>query len=128
MKMIAITSCPTGIAHTYMAAEALEEAAKAAGHEMVVETQGSAGSDDFPPGAVEAADVIIIAADVDVKGRERFTNMPQVNIGVKKAIDDPAGVVAEAERAVMPAKFLLSTKTCAAMTRLLSRQTASVDA
>ena len=100
MKLIAITSCPTGIAHTYMAAEALEEAAKAAGHEIVVETQGSAGSDDFPAGAVEAADVIIIAADVDVKGRERFTNMPQVNIGVKKAIDDPAGVVAEAERAV----------------------------
>ena len=100
MKMIAITSCPTGIAHTYMAAEALEEAAKAAGHDMVVETQGSAGSDDFPAGAVEAADVIIIAADVDVKGRERFTNMPQVNIGVKKAIDDAAGVVADAERAV----------------------------
>ena len=99
MKMIAITSCPTGIAHTYMAAEALEEAAKAAGHEMVVETQGSAGSDDFPAGAVEAADVIIIAADVDVKGRERFTNMPQVNIGVKKAIDDAAGVIADAERA-----------------------------
>ncbi len=99
MKLIAITSCPTGIAHTYMAAEALEEAAKAAGHEIVVETQGSAGSEDFPAGAVEAADVVIIAADVDVKGRERFTNMPQVNIGVKKAIDDPAGVVAEAERA-----------------------------
>ena len=45
MKFVGVTSCPTGIAHTYMAAEGLEQAAKAAGHEIVVETQGSAGSD-----------------------------------------------------------------------------------
>ncbi len=45
MKILAVTSCPTGIAHTYMAAEALEQAAGHAGHEIVVETQGAAGAD-----------------------------------------------------------------------------------
>lgn len=48
MKLLAITACPTGIAHTYMAAEALEQAAADAGHEMVVETQGSAGTTRSP--------------------------------------------------------------------------------
>ena len=49
MKFVGVTSCPTGIAHTYMAAEALEQAAKAAGHEIMIETQGSGGFKKLDP-------------------------------------------------------------------------------
>ena len=49
MKIVAVTSCPTGIAHTYMAAEALEQAAKDAGHDIKVETQGAAGAEAVEP-------------------------------------------------------------------------------
>ena len=55
MKIVAVTSCPTGIAHTYMAAEALEQAAKDAGHEIKVETQGAAGAEAVPDADIAAA-------------------------------------------------------------------------
>ena len=67
MKIVAVTSCPTGIAHTYMAAEALEGAGRDAGHEIDVETQGSAGASPLPPETIAAADVVIFAADVEVR-------------------------------------------------------------
>ena len=69
MKFVAVTSCPTGIAHTYMAAEALEQAAADAGDEMHVETQGSAGSDPLDPQIIADADAVIFAADVEVRDR-----------------------------------------------------------
>ena len=69
MKLVGVTSCPTGIAHTYMAAEALEQAAKDAGHEMIVETQGSAGSDPLDPSIIAAADAAIFAHDLEVKDK-----------------------------------------------------------
>ena len=59
MKIVAVTSCATGIAHTYMAAEALERAAKAAGHEIWVETQGAGGLKPIPADIIAAADVCI---------------------------------------------------------------------
>jgi PTS system fructose-specific IIC component len=65
MKFVAVTSCPTGIAHTYMAAEALEQAAADSGDEMHVETQGSAGSDPLDPQIIADADAVIFAADVE---------------------------------------------------------------
>ena len=57
MKIVAVTSCGTGIAHTYMAAEALERAARAAGHEIWVETQGAGGLKPIPNDVIAAADV-----------------------------------------------------------------------
>jgi len=72
MKFVAVTSCPTGIAHTYMAAEALEQAAADSGDEMHVETQGSAGSDPLDPQIIADADAVIFAADVEVRDRERL--------------------------------------------------------
>jgi len=66
MKLVAVSSCPTGIAHTYMAAEALEQAGKAAGHEVHVETQGAAGSTPLDPAIIAAADGVIYAADLEV--------------------------------------------------------------
>ncbi|NMH98782.1 PTS fructose transporter subunit IIC [Pseudonocardia acidicola] len=108
MKLLAVTACPTGIAHTYMAAEALEQAAADAGHEMIVETQGSAGSDPFPADALAAADAIILAADVEVRDKERFAHLPTVHSGVKKAISGADDLIAQAvaaaeERAAAPA-------------------------
>jgi PTS system fructose-specific IIC component len=100
MKFVAVSSCPTGIAHTYMAAEALEQAGKAAGHEVHVETQGAAGSTPLDPAIIAAADGVIYAADLEVQNRDRFAGKPFVDVGVKKAVHDPAGVLAQAVEAV----------------------------
>jgi fructose PTS system EIIBC or EIIC component len=100
MKFVAVSSCPTGIAHTYMAAEALEQAGKAAGHEVHVETQGAAGSTPLDPALIAAADGVIFAADLEVKDRDRFAGKPLVDVGVKKAVHDPTGVIAMAVAAV----------------------------
>jgi PTS system fructose-specific IIC component len=99
VKLVAVTSCPTGIAHTYMAAEAIEQAAKAAGHEISVETQGAAGADPLAPEVIAAADAVIFSVDVEVRDRARFEGKPIVQVGVKKAISDAAGVVAQAVEA-----------------------------
>ncbi|MEZ0449424.1 PTS fructose transporter subunit IIC [Cellulomonas sp. ICMP 17802] len=100
MKLVAVSSCPTGIAHTYMAAEALEQAGKAAGHEVHVETQGAAGSTPLDPAIIAAADGVIYAADLEVKDKERFAGKPFIDVGVKKAVHDAPGVIAAAVAAV----------------------------
>jgi PTS system fructose-specific IIC component len=96
MKLVAVTSCPTGIAHTYMAAEALELAAQDAGHEIQVETQGAAGSTPLPAETIAAADAVIFAADVEVRNRDRFAGKPLISRSVKKAISDSPGMIADA--------------------------------
>ncbi|HVK26064.1 MAG TPA: fructose-specific PTS transporter subunit EIIC [Actinokineospora sp.] len=96
MKLVAVTSCPTGIAHTYMAAEALEQAAAAAGHELLVETQGSAGMDPLAPQDIADARAVIFAADVEVRDRDRFAGKPLVQSGVKHAINHPEELIAQA--------------------------------
>jgi PTS system fructose-specific IIC component len=100
MRIVAVTACPTGIAHTYMAAEALEAAAEEAGHEIVVETQGSAGSTPLTAEQLAEADVAIFAADVEVRDKDRFAHLPQVSVGVKKAISGGDLLVAQAEEVV----------------------------
>jgi PTS system fructose-specific IIC component len=99
MKLVAVTSCPTGIAHTYMAAESIEQAAEAAGHSITVETQGAAGAEPIPADVIAAADAVIFAADVEVRDRERFAGKPLVTAPVKRAINDGPALVAEAVRA-----------------------------
>ena len=99
MKFVGVTSCPTGIAHTYMAAEALEQAARAAGHEIEIETQGAAGANPLAPEVIAAADAVIFGVDVEVRDRQRFESKPIVQVGVKKAISDAAGIIAQAEEA-----------------------------
>lgn len=88
-KYVGITACPTGIAHTYMAAEKLEQAAKDAGHSMTVETQGSIGvENELTPEAIEAADAVIIAADKDVD-LSRFNGKRVLVTGVQEGISHP---------------------------------------
>jgi PTS system fructose-specific IIC component len=95
-SVVAVTACPTGIAHTYMAAESLEAAAQRAGVDIHLETQGSAGSTPLPAQTIGAADAAIFATDVGVKDRGRFAGKPVVASGVKRAIDDADAMIAEA--------------------------------
>jgi PTS system fructose-specific IIC component len=94
-RVVAVTSCPTGIAHTYMAAEALENAGREAGVEIVVETQGSAGFTRLDPAVIAAADGVILAHDVAVREKDRFAGKPTVDTGVKAAVNRPAELIAE---------------------------------
>lgn len=96
MKFVAITSCPTGIAHTYMAAEALEMTAKEMGVEIKVETQGSVGAENqLTQADIREARVVIIAADTNVS-KERFAGKTIIEVGVKDAIKDPKGLIQKA--------------------------------
>ncbi len=94
--LVAITACPTGIAHTYMAADSLAAAAKKAGVTLHVETQGSSGSTPLDASTIAKADAVIFATDVGVKDKQRFAGKPVVASGVKRAINEPDKMVAEA--------------------------------
>lgn len=94
-RIVAVTSCPTGIAHTYMAAESLENAGREAGIEITVETQGSAGFTRLDPAVIAAADGVIFAHDVPVREKDRFAGKPTVDTGVKAAINRPAELIGE---------------------------------
>ncbi|MET9327311.1 fructose-specific PTS transporter subunit EIIC [Tsukamurella sp. NPDC003166] len=95
-SLVAITACPTGIAHTYMAADALKLAAERAGVELTVETQGSSGSTPLSAETIAEAGAVIFATDVGVKGRDRFAGKPVVASGVKRGINEPDAMIAEA--------------------------------
>ncbi|MFJ3846543.1 fructose-specific PTS transporter subunit EIIC [Streptomyces albidoflavus] len=95
-RIVAVTSCPTGIAHTYMAAEALQRAGEEEGVDLRVETQGSAGFRRIDPAVVAAADAVILAHDVEVREKARFAGKPVVDVGVKAAVNRPAALIAEA--------------------------------
>lgn len=95
-SVIAITACPTGIAHTYMAADALKMAAERAGVALTVETQGSSGSTPLSAATIAGADAVIFATDVGVKDRQRFAGKPVIASGVKRAINEPDVMIAEA--------------------------------
>ncbi|MFF4270936.1 fructose-specific PTS transporter subunit EIIC [Streptomyces sp. NPDC001536] len=94
-RIVAVTSCPTGIAHTYMAAESLENAGREAGVELVVETQGSAGFTRLDPAVIAAADGVIFAHDVPVRDKDRFAGKPTVDVGVKAGINRPAELISD---------------------------------
>lgn len=95
-RLVAVTACPTGIAHTYMAADSLVAAAKEVGVDLQVETQGSSGAKALDPAVIAAADAVIFAVDVDVRGKERFAGKPVINAPVKRGIDEPDKMVQEA--------------------------------
>jgi PTS system fructose-specific IIC component len=94
--IVAVTACPTGIAHTYMAADSLVAAGKKAGVDLQVETQGSSGSTPLPAETIAGAAAVIFATDVGVKDRGRFAGKPVIASGVKRAINEPDKMVAEA--------------------------------
>ncbi|GAA2798133.1 hypothetical protein GCM10019017_49750 [Streptomyces showdoensis] len=92
-RLLAVTACPTGIAHTYMAAEKLAQAAEALGVEIKVETQGSIGAENvLSDNDVRQADGIIIAADKDVD-RSRFVGKRVLAVGVAEGIRHPERLI-----------------------------------
>ena len=96
-RIVAITACPTGIAHTYMAADSLTQTAEEMdGVELVVETQGSSAVTPVASEVIDAADAVIFATDVGVKDRERFVGKPVIESGVKRAINEPKKMIEEA--------------------------------
>ncbi|WP_283153118.1 PTS fructose transporter subunit IIABC [Guptibacillus hwajinpoensis] len=102
MKLLAITSCPNGIAHTYMAAENLQKAADKLGVEMKVETQGSIGvENEFSEKDIEEADGIIIAADKTVE-KGRFIGKKVLIVGVQDGIRRPEQLINKHQNGEVP--------------------------
>ena len=95
-KIVAVTACPTGIAHTYMAADALKYAAEELGYDLKVETQGSSGNEKLTQADIDAADAVVFAVSVNVRERNRFAGKPFVESPVKRGIDEPKEMIAEA--------------------------------
>ncbi|RWR16177.1 PTS lactose transporter subunit IIC [Microbacterium enclense] len=96
-KIVAVTACATGIAHTFMAADALTNAGlETDGVELVVEPQGSSGYKALPQSVIDDADAVIFAVDVDVREPQRFAGKPVVRAGVKRGIEQPTQLIAEA--------------------------------
>lgn len=101
MRIVAVTACPTGIAHTYMAQEALEKECEKRGLEYQVETQGGMGiENELEQDTVDDADVVILAIAVEIEGMERFEEKEGeglvLNVDPGKAIKNPSEVVDEA--------------------------------
>jgi len=95
-KIIAVTGCPTGIAHTIMAAEALKKTAAVMGHEIKVETQGSEGvKSALSEADIAAADVVIISSDIHVEVK-RFADKPMVAVTTSEAIRKTKAVIEDA--------------------------------
>lgn len=99
-RIVAVTACATGIAHTFMAADALTAAGQKAGVDLVVEPQGSSGYKALPQSVIDDADAVIFAVDVDVRDQQRFAGKPVVRVPVKKGIEQPAELIDEAVAAV----------------------------
>lgn len=103
MKIVAVTACPTGIAHTYMAQEAIEKECKARGYEVKVETQGGMGiENELDQEEVDSADLVILAVAIGIEGEERFDEKMEegkvLQIEPQEAIKNPSQVIDNAER------------------------------
>ena len=93
MKIVAVTACPTGIAHTYMAAARLEKTAKDMGHEIKVETQGALGIENaLSENDIRQAKVVILAVDIGIEGRERFKDVRIIEVPLREAITNTKAI------------------------------------
>lgn len=96
MNIVAVTACPTGIAHTYMAAAQLEKAAKKLGYTIKVETQGSMGiENELSENDIKSASVAIFAVEVPVRNKERFEGLRIVEVSIQDAIKNPEGILSK---------------------------------
>jgi len=93
MKVVGVTACTAGIAHTYIAKEKLVSAAKELGYDIKIETQGSIGVEDaLSPEDIAAADVVLIAADIRID-KERFKGKPIVDLPISNIMKSPKSVL-----------------------------------
>jgi fructose-specific phosphotransferase system IIB component len=95
MKIVAVTACPTGIAHTYMAAEQLEKTARKLGHSIKVETQGAIGIENkLTENEINGAAVVILAVDIAIEEPERFDRIRKIKVPVQAAMKNPEQIFA----------------------------------
>ncbi|EMF0107244.1 PTS fructose transporter subunit IIB [Enterococcus hirae] len=98
MKIVGVAACTSGIAHMYIAKQKLEKAAKALGHEVHIETQGTIGTEDeLSKEEIQQADVVIIAADIKIGGKERFEGKKVIEIPTNMVIKAPKGLITKIE-------------------------------
>lgn len=99
MKIVAVTACPTGIAHTYMAAARLEKIAKNLGHEIKVETQGAMGIENkLTESDIRQAHFAIFAVDIEIEGRDRFNGVKVIQVPLQEALKNPEGIFSKLQR------------------------------
>lgn len=103
MKVVAVTACPTGIAHTYMAQEAIEKECKKRGYEVKVETQGSMGiENELEQEEIDSADVVILAVAIGIEGEERFEGKEDagklLNVDPGEVIKHPVETIDKVEQ------------------------------
>ncbi len=97
MKIVGVTACTIGLAHTYMAATALKDAAKKKGYSIKIETQGSLGvKDKLDERDISEADVVILACDTKIKDSERFKDKKCLEVKVSSAVKEPGNVIDKA--------------------------------
>lgn len=103
MKVVAVTACPTGIAHTYMAQEAIEKECKKRGYQVKVETQGSMGiENELEQEEIDEADVVILAIAIGIDGEERFESKMEegklIQVEPGQVIKSPVNIIDKAEK------------------------------
>lgn len=101
MKIVGISACPAGLAHTPMAAKALEKAGKSLGYDVKMEQQGSMGQvNAITDEEAQAADLVIIASDQEIVGMERFANKKVIRVDINICIKAPEAVLKKCVAAV----------------------------
>lgn len=101
MKIVGITACTIGIAHTYMAREKLINAGKKLGIDVEIETQGGSGvGTPLTDEAIQNADAVLLAVDVAVTGRERFSGKPVIEVPTNVAIKTPESLLTTIQKKV----------------------------
>ncbi|MCX8644826.1 PTS fructose transporter subunit IIB [Bifidobacterium sp. B4081] len=96
MKIVGVTACTIGIAHTYLAQQKLEDAAKAAGDDIKIETQGTIGIENaLTAEDIKQADVVILAIDIKIADEERFKGKKVVKVSTETAIKSPNKLIAK---------------------------------
>ena len=96
MKIVGVAACTVGIVHTYIAQEKLESAAKSAGYDVKIETQGTIGiENELSPVDIADADIVILAIDVKIAGEERFAGKKVVKVPTEVAIKSPNKLIAK---------------------------------
>ena len=99
MKILAVTACTAGIAHTYIVAEKIQKAAEEIGHQCKVETQGSAGvQNELTAADITAADVLISRPDTAIRGTDRFAGKRIVDVPISLAMKQPKSLIATIEK------------------------------
>lgn len=94
MKLVAVTACPSGVAHTYLAAESLEVAARKQEIEIHVETQGSIGiENELNLQQIAQADAVILTTDIGIKNEDRFKGKPVVRVSAGDCINKAQGIM-----------------------------------